>query len=111
MFLLVLFTSTCVLVSTSVTILSLSFSESLKWAIVSPPLFLHSSSAADSILAGTELFPASSLSQTALVAAFSPQAAELAIKFLSQSQSMEVTRTVAPQLVAMKKYSSVRAGA
>ncbi|POI27903.1 hypothetical protein CIB84_008347, partial [Bambusicola thoracicus] len=34
------------------------------------------------------------------------KAAELAIKFLSQSQSMEVTRTVAPQLVAMKKYSS-----
>lgn len=91
----------------------MSFSESLKWAVVSPPLLLHSPSAADSILAGTELFPASSLSQTALIAAaaFSPQAAELAIKFLSQSQSMEVTRTVAPQLVAMKKYSSVRAGA
>uniref|UniRef100_A0A8C0IIW3 Intraflagellar transport protein 172 homolog n=1 Tax=Bubo bubo TaxID=30461 RepID=A0A8C0IIW3_BUBBB len=34
------------------------------------------------------------------------KAAELAIKFLGQSQSMEVTRTVAPQLVAMKKYST-----
>ncbi|XP_055666694.1 intraflagellar transport protein 172 homolog isoform X1 [Falco peregrinus] len=34
------------------------------------------------------------------------KAAELAIKFLGQSQSMEVTRTVAPQLVAMKKYSA-----
>ncbi|XP_074392344.1 intraflagellar transport protein 172 homolog isoform X2 [Zonotrichia albicollis] len=33
------------------------------------------------------------------------KAAELAVKFLDQSQSMEVTRTVAPQLVAMKKYS------
>lgn len=32
------------------------------------------------------------------------------MKFLDQSQSMEVTRTVAPQLVAMKKYSMVRAG-
>ncbi|XP_054675420.1 intraflagellar transport protein 172 homolog isoform X4 [Grus americana] len=34
------------------------------------------------------------------------KAAELAIKFLGQSQSVEVTRTVAPQLVAMKKYSA-----
>ncbi|XP_039425678.1 intraflagellar transport protein 172 homolog isoform X3 [Corvus cornix cornix] len=33
------------------------------------------------------------------------KAAELATKFLDQSRSMEVTRTVAPQLVAMKKYS------
>ncbi|RLV86206.1 hypothetical protein DV515_00015928 [Chloebia gouldiae] len=33
------------------------------------------------------------------------KAAELAVKFLDQSQSTEVTRTVAPQLVAMKKYS------
>ncbi|NWI06050.1 IF172 protein, partial [Tichodroma muraria] len=33
------------------------------------------------------------------------KAAELAVKFLDRSQSMEVTRTVAPQLVAMKKYS------
>ncbi|XP_062344303.1 intraflagellar transport protein 172 homolog isoform X2 [Cinclus cinclus] len=33
------------------------------------------------------------------------KAAELAMKFLDQSQSMEVTRTVASQLVAMKKYS------
>uniref|UniRef100_A0A8C3Y295 Intraflagellar transport protein 172 homolog n=1 Tax=Catharus ustulatus TaxID=91951 RepID=A0A8C3Y295_CATUS len=33
------------------------------------------------------------------------KAAELAVKFLDQSQSVEVTRTVAPQLVAMKKYS------
>ncbi|KAI1241384.1 hypothetical protein IHE44_0009870 [Lamprotornis superbus] len=33
------------------------------------------------------------------------KAAELAVKFLDQSQSMEVTRTVAPQLVAMKKHS------
>ncbi|XP_064911402.1 intraflagellar transport protein 172 homolog isoform X1 [Columba livia] len=34
------------------------------------------------------------------------KAAELAIKFLGQSQSVDVTRTVAPQLVAMKKYSA-----
>ncbi|NXP39291.1 IF172 protein, partial [Leiothrix lutea] len=34
------------------------------------------------------------------------KAAELAVKFLDQSQSVEVTRTVAPQLVAMKKYST-----
>ncbi|KFO82193.1 Intraflagellar transport protein 172, partial [Cuculus canorus] len=34
------------------------------------------------------------------------KAAELAIKFLGQSQSVEVTRTVAPQLVAMKKCSA-----
>lgn len=34
----------------------------------------------------------------------------MAIKFLGQSQSVEVTRTVAPQLVAMKKYSAVGAG-
>ncbi|XP_063277854.1 intraflagellar transport protein 172 homolog isoform X3 [Prinia subflava] len=33
------------------------------------------------------------------------KAAELAVKFLGQSRSVEVTRTVAPQLVAMKKYS------
>ncbi|XP_041885316.1 intraflagellar transport protein 172 homolog isoform X3 [Corvus kubaryi] len=33
------------------------------------------------------------------------KAAELATKFLDQSRSMEVTQTVAPQLVAMKKYS------
>lgn len=32
------------------------------------------------------------------------------MKFLDHSQSMEVTRTVAPQLVAMKKYSMVRTG-
>lgn len=65
------------------------------------------------LLAGNELFPDPSLSQIALIHFldnFSSQAAELAIKFLGQSQSMEVTRTVAPQLVAMKKYSSVRAG-
>lgn len=29
------------------------------------------------------------------------------MKFLAQSQSVEVTRTVAPQLVAMKKHSTV----
>ncbi|KAM6123262.1 intraflagellar transport protein 172 homolog [Pterocles gutturalis] len=34
------------------------------------------------------------------------KAAELAIKFLGRSQSVEVTRAVAPQLVAMKKYSA-----
>lgn len=32
------------------------------------------------------------------------------MKFLDQSQGVEVTRTVAPQLVAMKKYSTVRFG-
>lgn len=36
------------------------------------------------------------------------QAAELAIKFLGQPHSMEVTRAVGPQLVAMRKFSAVR---
>lgn len=98
-----------------VKVAGLCFSELLKQTVFFPSLpHIVQVLLTASLLAGNELFPDPSLSQIALITHvldnFSSQAAELAIKFLGQSQSMEVTRTVAPQLVAMKKYSSVRAG-
>lgn len=97
-----------------VKVAGLCFSELLKQTVFFPSLpHIVQVLLTVNLLAGNELFPDPSLSQIALIHFldnFSSQAAELAIKFLGQSQSMEVTRTVAPQLVAMKKYSSVRAG-
>lgn len=97
-----------------VKVAGLCFSELLKQTVFFPSLpHIVQVLLTVNLLARNELFPDPSLSQIALIHFldnFSSQAAELAIKFLGQSQSMEVTRTVAPQLVAMKKYSSVRAG-